>query len=446
MPVKGPIPQHRRAHRIGGWLPRDPEIIRGYVNSIVEHMDITEDLTPEVDELAKLIYSNTTVRMLFTAMLTEVPEKYKEDPSLQPEIRDVKTLLAAINGQVQHPIKYNDSVQIGTPINAILNWPMATESGFTAFLRDDVNACFQKILGAWGAYLTDPDKDSISTVNIADGGWLSSEAQNDPNNPGLKNFLKIYDVPDPDDIHYGFKTWDEFFTRKFLPDLRPVASPTHSRVITSAAESTPFALQFGVQLRDSFWGKDQHYSLEDMLGDRKMAEAFVGGTVYQAFLSADSYHNWHAPVSGRFMDKPSILDGTYYSEPVIWGFSNPNPDAGSDARSQGYISCIAKRGVVYIQPDDESLGIIAIVMIGMAEVSSIEFNSALYENGFEHFNKGDEIGRFHFGGSTHCLVFGPGVKFLPEPVAIPQDPTHGSLDQPPVPVCSALGMLLPSGK
>jgi len=25
-------------------------------------------------------------------------------------------------------------------------------------------------------------------------------------------------------------------------------------------------------------------------------------------------------------------------------------------------------------------------------------------------NKGDQLGMFHFGGSTHCLVFRPGVN------------------------------------
>ena len=167
-----------------------------------------------------------------------------------------------------------------------------------------------------------------------------------------------------------------------------------------------------------------------------MAKQFVGGTVYQAFLSADSYHNWHAPVAGKFLQPPTLLPGTYYSEPLLWGFSpdtsdkqDPDPDPGADAKSQGYISCVAKRGVAYIQPNDSTLGLIALVMIGMAEVSSIEFDK------LDSFDKGDEIGRFHFGGSTHCLIFQPGVKFTPDSNAVPVP------NQSPVPVCSKLGTL-----
>ncbi|MGZ4627955.1 phosphatidylserine decarboxylase, partial [Oryzihumus sp.] len=34
------------------------------------------------------------------------------------------------------------------------------------------------------------------------------------------------------------------------------------------------------------------------LANDESADQFVGGTVYQAFLSATNYHRWHAPVAG----------------------------------------------------------------------------------------------------------------------------------------------------
>ncbi|KAJ0336743.1 hypothetical protein COL922a_007583 [Colletotrichum nupharicola] len=167
-----------------------------------------------------------------------------------------------------------------------------------------------------------------------------------------------------------------------------------------------------------------------MLGDEGKAQQFLGGTVYQAFLSADSYHNWHAPVSGSYTECPKIINGAYYSEPLMWGFSPDkgiaHPDIGADALSQSYISAVAKRGVAYIQADNPDIGLMAIVMIGMAEVSSVDFFDK--PNGFK---KGDKIGRFHFGGSTHCLIFGPNVKLsfnldaIPNPgVQNPGSPIH----------------------
>ena len=42
----------------------------------------------------------------------------------------------------------------------------------------------------------------------------------------------------------------------------------------------------------------------------------------------------------------------------------------------------------------------------MAEVSSCEITVTPGQ----HVDKGDQLGMFHFGGSTHCLVFRPGVN------------------------------------
>ena len=44
--------------------------------------------------------------------------------------------------------------------------------------------------------------------------------------------------------------------------------------------------------------------------------------------------------------------------------------------------------------------------VGMAEVSTCEIT--VYQG--QHVKKGDQLGMFHFGGSTHCLMFRPGVR------------------------------------
>ncbi len=52
------------------------------------------------------------------------------------------------------------------------------------------------------------------------------------------------------------------------------------------------------------------------------------------------------------------------------------------------------------------------IAVGMAEVSTCEIT---VQEG-QVLKKGDEMGMFHFGGSTHCLVFRPGtsVTFNPD--------------------------------
>ncbi len=59
-----------------------------------------------------------------------------------------------------------------------------------------------------------------------------------------------------------------------------------------------------------------------------------------------------------------------------------------------------------LQADNPAIGLMCVVAIGMAEVSSCEITVVAGQ----HVAKGDQIGMFHFGGSTHCLVFRPGVN------------------------------------
>lgn len=337
--------------------------------------------------------------MLFNEMLSEVPYKYFDPdyPERVWEITDVKTLLDALDLILLSPPPFTSSVDplIGAPINALLVWPMATTAGFAVFLKENVNEALKNIIMCWGQFLRSPESASVV------GSWIVSAGT---------SFADLYECDPTDPPNYGFVSWDKFFIRQFRKGVREVAAPDDENVIVSAAESTPFQLQSGVNLVDKFWAKGQPYSLTHMLNGDSSALQFVGGTVYQAYLSADSYHRWHAPVSGT-ITKVEIVPGAYYSEPVLFSFkpdepSDDRPDPGADTFSQGYISAVAARGLIWIQADNEKIGLMCMIMIGMAEISTIDVTMPVGQ----HFDKGDEIGMFHFGGSTHCLIFGPQVE------------------------------------
>ncbi|KAH0136695.1 hypothetical protein KCU67_g15974, partial [Aureobasidium melanogenum] len=142
---------------------------------------------------------------------------------------------------------------------------------------------------------------------------------------------------------------------------------------------------------------------------------FADCTVYQAFLSALSYHRWHAPVSGT-IKKAFVQDGTYFSEPLFEGLGDPNTkeiDAHGISTGQGYLSALATRAVIFIEADNPAIGLMAFIGIGMDEVSTCEIT---VKEG-DHVKKGQETGMFHFGGSSHCLLFRNGVKLsgFPQP-------------------------------
>ena len=206
---------------------------------------------------------------------------------------------------------------------------------------------------------------------------------------------------DVDDEFWGFDSWNDFFTRALRDGARPVAAPQDPAVIVSPCEATPYAMASGVQRADRFWIKSQPYSLHDMLAGDDSVDQFVGGTVYQAYLSATNYHRWHSPVSGTVV-RAFTADGTFYSEADAEG-----DDAFEPQNSQGYLAHVATRSIFVIDADNPAVGRLAVVQVGMADVSSCVINPGIVPG--HHLAKGDELGRFQFGGSTYCLVLRPGV-------------------------------------
>jgi phosphatidylserine decarboxylase len=215
----------------------------------------------------------------------------------------------------------------------------------------------------------------------------------------MPNFHNEYQC-DPHQPHHGFRSWDDFFTREFRPGVRPVAGPADDAVIVNACESAPYRLARQVKRHDKFWIKSQPYSIAHMLANDSLAPLFIGGTVYQAYLSPLSYHRWHSPVSGT-VRKAYVRDGTYYSEAPSEGFDPAGPND-----SQGYITAVATRAFIFIEADNLDISLMCVMPVGMAEVSTCQLT--VYEG--QHVGKGDQIGMFHFGGSTHCLIFRPGVN------------------------------------
>ena len=232
--------------------------------------------------------------------------------------------------------------------------------------------------------------------------------------PAAIKLLRMEDfIRDPKDPHFGFKSWNDFFIRQLKPGARPVAEPDNNKVIVSACEAAPFAISTNVKEYDTFWVNSQPYSLRHML-DGLFVDEFVSGTVYQAFLSADNYHRWHSPVSGR-IKKVHHVEGTYFSEAPSEGFDPAGP-----YKSQGYITHTAARALVFIEAD-EPIGLICLIAVGMAEVSSRV--ATVEENG--QVKKGAQLDYFQFGGSTHRLVFRKGVVSQFAAQAIPQG-TNGT--------------------
>ena len=398
----------RHKFNVGKWLPSDQEFENKWVKKVYEEAKSEENnkLLPPVQALKELIESNRYIWNLFQMMFDEIPQKDVDTPAGTPQVRDYHELLLVLNRLIQRAPEFNTTGLVDTPINAVLDYPMGTRAGYVLFNDPRVNAKMKNILDYWGRYLQ--SEESSYVLNTSDKGWLSPYALNEmAKEAGGDNFVDLFAVRSTDvKQKLGYTSWDDFFTRKFKPGIRPVASPDDDDVIANACESAPFRMAHDVPLKAKFWIKGQPYSLIDLLHNDPWTSKFEGGTLYQAFLSALSYHRWNSPVSGKIV-KAYNLDGTYYGEALAQGFENPNgPDKVAANNFQAFLTSTATRAVIFIQADNPKIGLMCFVAVGMGDVSN---NEIIVRIG-QHVNKGDQLGMFHFGGSTHVLLFRPEVK------------------------------------
>ncbi|EKD16509.1 uncharacterized protein L3040_001244 [Drepanopeziza brunnea f. sp. 'multigermtubi'] len=421
------LPKEHHRHRTGGWMPADHRLHKAWLQKQVDHVDQNpQKLPPVLEEFKTMIESSARFHMYFTAMFDEIPAKriYRTDPTNNKQIRDYQHMLQVLAHILRTAPHWTESAQkvgmVGVPMNAIFDYPMSTPSGHAAFLDPEVNAMVKKVLNEWGKFLLSPE--SAKVLGKDKHGWFGETATKDIEivaNKAGNTDLKFHDmfVCDPTKEYHGFKSWDDFFTRELnvKAGYRPVAAPDDDSIVVNACESKPFSTQRDCQLRDRFWIKGQPYSVSDMLAHDDLAQQFDGATVYQAFLSALSYHRWHAPVSGTIR-KAFRVDGTYFSEPLWEGLGDPHTTEINQAgisSAQGYISALAARAIIFIEADNPDIGLMAFVGIGMDEVSTCDVT---VKEG-QRVRKGDQTGMFHFGGSSHTLLFRKGVDIggFPEP-------------------------------
>ena len=389
-------------HTIGYWMPKDPKMIKQWLDKLKTKADLEpKKLDPLIIAFQREVEKDATLHMQYTQMFTEVTNSpLKRFP---PPVETYQQMFFLVNYiMTQYTPPYSRDGLVGFPINAILNWAMGTKNGYAAFLNKKANDYWMRVISRWQICVLKTWK-SLHVLNSDDTtGWLGRDAMFDMTEGGdLTTFMNWYNC-NPKHSRLGFKSWDDFFTRTFREGARPIEDRDDPFVINNVCESFPYALRENVQLIDEFWIKDHNYSLQHLFGPDmfETAERFVGGTVYQAFLSALSYHRWHSPVDGTVIATKNI-PGTYYSSSLCVG-----PDSAAPDKSQGYICQVATRSIIVIEADNPSIGLMCVVAVGMAEVSTCEITVSPGDV----VQKGQEIGMFHFGGSTHCLIFGPDVR------------------------------------
>jgi len=370
------------------WLPSNHDLLtQQWIGEILKSMSSEPNnyrLHPVVQNFKEAIESSAELTMHFTQMFVE-----KSDYKTPNLVKDYHHMLQLIDHVLTKAPQYNDNLLAAFPIYTIFFRAMRTASGHAALLNPTVNHHVKNILNTWLKFLQSTESCSVLTSD----GWFSPKAIE-----WMGGNFEADFVCDPSKPHYGFTSWDDFFTRQFQPNVRPVACPDDNKVIVNPCEAAPFRVEHNVKKHDKFWIKGTPYNLKLMLADDPLADRFVGGTVFQSFLLANSYHRWHSPVDGKIV-KACVQDGAYYFLPEINDFT-------TTPVLIDYLTNVNTRALIFIEADNPYIGLMCFVAVGLPDVSSCEIT--ITEG--QKVQKGQQTGMFHYGGSTMCLIFRPGVE------------------------------------
>jgi phosphatidylserine decarboxylase len=254
---------------------------------------------------------------------------------------------------------------------------------FSSWLRDFANA--------WGSFLDTEESWNNETY---------MEFYDDPSF-GLQEGW--YESPS------NWMTFNQFFSRLLAsPEARPIASPDDGAVVVSPADSVPqgtWAIDenSNIQVEDGLEVKlVRYYSIEDLLGgDSEYKDAFANGVLTHSFLNVNDYHRYHFAVGGEIKEKRIISQNVALE--VAWNSSEGKYDP---IDSTGW-QFSQTRGYVIV--DTGEYGLVALIPMGMAQVSSVNFEDDVEVGATPE--KGDMLGYFLFGGSDFVMLFQEGAGF-----------------------------------
>lgn len=374
---------------VAGYLPRDRRAVDAWQSQLKRQLRQAQaggdvmPYTPAVERLGQLVRTNGIVRMYVGQMIDQQPADHRV-------VESVDDLLAALTAIVTTAPAYNpDPSQMNAfPMSTLFTYMMMTTAGEILFRNTEFNDALRTVLKEWCTFLDSPASRYVLTED--EDGWLSRSAY-------FYNRLWEFTF-DPSEPYGGYKSYNDYFHRQIDLEHRPVAEPDNPKVIVSANDGTVFNIATNAQPSTDFWLKGERYSLIDMLAGRHV-ERFVGGSVFQSFLSGANYHRWRSPVAGTVVEQ-CVVNGLMFSDAESAG-----PDPTAATYSQFYETAVNTRGLVFIESDDSNIGMVCVIPIGITEISSVQINVAAGAK----VGKGDELGWFSYGGSGMALVFEPGA-------------------------------------
>ena len=295
---------------------------------------------------------------------------------------------------------------------------------------------------------TEPGKSITQQFTRERGKFMDSKASTDKvgmwlDDPRIEK--DDYNLPDPTKKDGGFNSFNEFFARtlKDQAQSRPQTMPERDYVIAAPTDCIMNSIpQRITDLQTKIPTKfNAALNIVEMLDGSEHAEKFVGGTALSCVLMPNTYHHYHAPVSGKVVEAKIIEDPFYgYDDFPKW--VPPNGNVGYHGTEFSQFENF-QRG--YFIADTGKFGHVAMIPVGLDTISSIVFNKK-YDKLLKQWNKkgekkkgkkakavkitrGDEMGHFLYGGSLFIMIFEPG-KYGSDAIQVRLGNQIGTFDTP----------------
>lgn len=211
----------------------------------------------------------------------------------------------------------------------------------------------------------------------------------------------------------GFKSFNAFFTRelKLSKNPRPIDSPDDDSVAVASGDTEINFIESDLTLTTPLKVKTRHINVHDLLNGSKYAKYFVGGTAVSCVLMPNSYHRYHAPVTGNIIESQEV-QGIYNG--ILDGEDWFNK--GDIGESTTDFSIFEDFHRAYFIMETEKYGYVALIPVGLNTISSIHPSvvnkkSTMVPPGSPAvpIKKGDELGYFAYGGSLNIMLYQQGV-------------------------------------
>lgn len=198
--------------------------------------------------------------------------------------------------------------------------------------------------------------------------------------PLIKPFIEKNNINMKQYRDNKFSSYNEFFTRRIKPQLRPVDKiPQH---LISPCDSKLTA--YKIDSDSIFKIKDSYYRISDLVQSKKLAERYRGGYCLIFRLCVDDYHRYCYIDNGRKGENHFISGVLHTVCPIA--LENYN--------------IYKQNSREFTVLHTENFGDVVQIEVGAMLVGRI-----CNRHGAYNFHRGEEKGKFEFGGSTIVMLF-----------------------------------------